>query len=69
MLLSVRKFSTSFLVFKNLGKNASKGEPVSEFLHSFLVGLIVSGRLAVRHNFNKSGSVFLEKKGKQHDYK
>jgi hypothetical protein len=49
-----RNFSTVYPQRKNVGKNKSKNRPLSEFLFSFLVGLIVSGRLARRHHFNKS---------------
>lgn len=57
--LGVREFTTSSKPGKiNTGKKALKTEALSESLHSFLVGLIVSARLAVRHHFNYSGCVF-----------
>jgi hypothetical protein len=48
-------FSSSAVPGKNPGKNQPTPPSLTHFLYSFLVGLIVCGRLVVRHHFNNTG--------------
>jgi hypothetical protein len=55
VMMGVRYFSNSSVHNKNPGKRVREVPPLSDFLLSFLIGLMVSGRLAVRHHFNNQG--------------